>query len=87
MIPEPVREQLETNLPDLFSAGYESVLYVGANAKRQHFLQEFVDNFKRVRVLEVFEQNVSVVRAKYAGPNVEIIQGDVRNAEEIFSEI
>jgi hypothetical protein len=62
MKPNPIQEEREKSvnrcLPELFSGKYKSVLYVGANQKRQHFLKNFEQsNYKRIVILEAFSEN------------------------------
>ena len=84
-LPDDVNEQVRNALPELFSNQYKSVLYVGANYLRQHFLKDFVDNYDRVTVLEIFQKNVKYLNKKYIEPHVEIIHGDVRDAAKLLS--
>lgn len=85
-LPAEIRDQIESNLPDLFSGRYKSVLYVGANHLRQHFLEDFVKGFDKVAVLEIFPENIEKIRKRYSQPNVRLVQGDVRDANKIFAE-
>ncbi len=78
-------QQLRENLPDLFSGAYKSVLYVGANQRRQHFLADFVSGYDRVVVLEIFPENVAHLKKNYTDKNTSIIHGDVRDAASLTS--
>jgi len=53
-------------IPELFSGKYQSVLYVGANQKRQHFLKNFEEsNYKRIVILEAFKENFKFLKSKF----------------------
>ncbi len=84
-LPAEIDMQVRENLPDLFSGRYKSVLYVGANHLRQHFLADFVSVYDRVVVLEIFPENVAHLRKKFKGKNTHIIHGDVRDAAGLTS--
>ena len=84
-------KHLRENIPDLFGGvgkptRYKSVLYVGANSRRQHFLPDFIGMYERIVVIEIFEANAQYNRKKYAGHNTEVITGDVRNIKDLTSE-
>ena len=84
--PPYVEEQLRRALPDLFSGAHASALYVGANRRRQHFLDDFVAACGRVVVLEAYPENARFLREAYEGPGVRVVQGDVRNISGLVSE-
>ena len=85
-LPEEIDMQVRDAIPDLFSGKYKSVLYVGANHLRQHFLPDFVKYYQRITVIEVFERNVTYLKEHYGKPNVDIIRGDVRNVGDLVRE-
>ena len=85
-LPEEVDLQVRDHLPELFDGTHHSMLYIGANYLRQHFLQEFVKNYDLVTILEIFEENIKYLKNQYHESNTKIIQGDVRDATKIFSE-
>ncbi len=85
-LPEEIDKQVRSALPDLFSGAYKNVLYIGANYLRQHFLDDFVRDYDRVVILEIFEKNVKYLADKFSGTDVQIIQGDVRNAAKVVNE-
>ena len=76
---------MRRNLPELFGTTYNSVLYVGANQRRQHFVSDFeAAGYERIVILEAFQANYEFLRKKFASsPPYEVIHGDVRNAEEV----
>ena len=84
--PEDVARQVRQSLPDLFEKKYKSVLYIGANHIRQHFLKNFVADYDKVIVLEIHPDNVRHVKEKYAEKNIQIIQGDVRHVDSLILE-
>ncbi len=84
-LPAEIDMQVRENLSDLFSGTYKSVLYVGANHLRQHFLSEFVSGYDRVVVLEIFPRNVAHLKKNYTDKNTSIIHGDVRDAAGLTS--
>ena len=47
------RERLVNKwVPELFSSGFKSVLYIGANKRRQHFVDAFeYNNFSNITIL------------------------------------
>lgn len=56
---------VERCVPDLFSGDYSSVLYVGANQRRQHFLDRFEGSgYDRIVLLEAFEPNYRFLKEK-----------------------
>ena len=87
---DPVQEERERSVrkctPDIFSGKYKSVLYVGANQKRQHFLQYFQEsNYNQIVLVEAFHENVIHLKEKYEKkfPQIyKVIEGDIRNVEE-----
>lgn len=82
-LPEEIDLQVRTALPDLFNGTYRTVLYVGASHLRQHFLPEFVRNYNKVVVLEIFDENVRYLKNTYRSSNMEIICGDVRDVSSL----
>ena len=81
-----IEEQLRRALPDLFSGAHRSALYVGANRRRQHFLDDFVDACETVVILEAFPENAQFLREAYEGPGVRVVEGDVRNISALVDE-
>ncbi len=80
------RERLVNEwIPDLFSSGFCSVLYVGANRKRQHFVDVFEENrFSNITILEIFPENVSFLREKFPDTDTyRVVHGDVREVEKL----
>lgn len=75
-------EQMSRNLATIFEEGrYRSVLYVGANKRRQYFLDWFERaGYSRIVVLEAFKENADCLRADTAGWTgaLDIVHGDVR---------
>ena len=84
-LPDEVKAQMTKCLPDLFSGRYESVLYVGANYLRQHFLEDFAESYDKVTILEIFEKNVKYLKKKYDKSGIRIMHGDVRNTPKMLS--
>ena len=84
-LPVEIEYQVKNSLPELFSGRFDSVLYVGANQLRQHFLSDFVKLYKHVTILEIFDKNVRYLEKKFMNTNVRIVRGDVRNAKELFT--
>lgn len=82
-IKEQREEQVARHLPDLFT-GYKSVLYVGANQRRQHFVDMFAKTYDKIVILEAFDKNCEFLKKKFTDDIFEIIHGDVRNAGKIF---
>lgn len=76
---------LREHLPDLFSAKYKTVLYVGANKRRQHFVDAFEDGgYERITIVEIFADNVEFLRTKFTDRSTHsIIHGDVRDIERL----
>jgi len=91
---DPIQDEREKCvkrcIPDLFSGKYESVLYVGANQKRQHFLNFFEEsNYKRIVILEAFKENYKFLKKKFETkqPNVhQVIWGKVEEIEKFTLE-
>lgn len=86
-LPPEIEEQMSRNLLELFKNGrYRSVLYVGANKRRQHFLDWFEEaGYSRIVVLEAFEENYKFMRA-VRSPPCQIVHGDVRRVDDMFAE-
>lgn len=83
-LPDEMDRQVRDSLPDLFDGRYSSVLYVGANHLRQHFLDYFADKYEEIAVLEIHAKNVEYLMERYsANAKVSVIQGDVRNVQNI----
>ena len=82
-LPDEIDKQVRDSLPDLFDGKYKSVLYVGANYLRQHFLPEFVEQYDHIVVLEIYQNNVKYLKEKYRDPKIRIITGDVRDADKM----
>lgn len=72
-------------IPELFSQKYNSVLYVGANKKRQHFLDLFEESgYSKIVILEIFEENVKFLKNKFSNSTIHsIYHGDVRNVDKL----
>lgn len=72
-------------IPELFSKKYSSVLYVGANKKRQHFLDLFEQSgYSKIVMLEIFEDNIKFLKNKFVDSRIHsIIHGDVRNLDKL----
>ena len=83
--PPYVEEQLRAALPDLFTGAHSSALYVGANRRRQHFLDDLIASCGRVAILEAFPENAQFLREAFEGPGVRVIQGDVRHASGLLA--
>lgn len=83
--PKAECEQMKKNLASVFEKDkYKSVLYVGANKRRQYFLDWFEKaNYDKIVVLEAFKENVDCLKANSKGwtPALDIIHGDIRDAE------
>ena len=52
-----IEEQLRAAVPDLFAGGHRSALYVGANRRRRHFLDDFVAACETVTIVGAFPEN------------------------------
>ena len=85
--PEAECKQMQKNLSEIFEKGkYKSVLYVGANKRRQYFLDWFEKaNYQRIVVLEAFKENADCLRQDIDDwtPALEIINGDIRDTASI----
>ena len=79
--------QMSQHLPQLFEGqSHRSVLYVGANKKRQHFLDWFERaGYSRIVVLEAFAENAEFLKAEIGGrtPGLEVVHGDIRDKDAI----
>lgn len=87
--------QVARRLPDLFTVNhYDSVLYVGANQKRQHFLDKFQSaKYNRIVILEAFKDNFEFLEKKFAEeqnhhedkvqPDICVIHEDIRNFDAL----
>ncbi len=77
-------------IPDLFSGKYRSVLYIGANQKRQHFLNFFEEsNYKRIVILEAFKENYEFLKKKFETkqPDLyEVIWGKIEEIDKLSLE-
>ncbi len=89
MIKNLIQEQREKFIqkwiPELFSKKYTSVLYVGANKKRQHFLDLFESTkYSKITIIEIFEENIKFLKNKFNNSKIySIIQGDVRDIDKL----
>ncbi len=85
MATDPIKQERERTLreciPDLFTTRFKSVLYVGANTRRQHLLDSFKENSYRITILEIFDKNVEFLKEKLSGTDISVMQGDVRNVD------
>jgi len=72
-------------IPELFLKKYHSVLYVGANKKRQHFLDLFeLTEYSKIVILEIFKENVEFLKNKFNDSTIySIVHGDVRNVDKL----
>ena len=86
-LPAEIGEQMSKNLPKLFEKDlYRSVLYVGANKRRQHFLEWFENaGYSTIVVLEAFEENYNFLKFGGMSPPCQMVHGDVRNVDGIFA--
>lgn len=88
---DPVQEAREASvnrcIPDLFGGSYSSVLYVGANQRRQHFLDRFEESgYHRIIILEAFEKNYQFLKEKFEAKNpstYRVMWGKVQEIENI----
>jgi len=84
-----VQEEREKNIqkwiPELFSKKYNNVLYVGANKKRQHFLDIFeMAGYSKIVILEIFLENIKFLTTKFKNSKIHsIVHGDVRNVDKL----
>jgi hypothetical protein len=87
-IQEEREKQVEKNLPELFTTKYQSVLYIGANQKRQHFVDRFEkSNYNEIVILEVFKENFEFLKTKFNQTTsgiFDVIHGDVRDIDKIL---
>ena len=86
LVQEEREKYIHQWIPDLFSKKkYISVLYVGANKKRQHFLDIFeMTGYSKIVILEIFFENVEFLIEKFKNSKVySIVHGDVRNIDEL----
>ena len=85
--PAAEQAQVLSNLPDLFyGSSYRTVLYVGANKRRQYFLDWFERvGYTRIVVLEAFEENAEFLKAEIDAKMlaIEVVHGDIRDAGNI----
>lgn len=85
--PAAEQAQMLGNLPDLFDgSSYRTVLYVGANKRRQYFLDWFERaGYVQIVVLEAFEENAEFLKAEIDARMmaIEVVHGDVRDASKI----
>ena len=83
--------QMSQHLPQLFEGqSHRSVLYVGANKKRQHFLDWFEKaGYSRIVVLEAFAENAEFLKAEISGrtPGLEVVHGDIRDKDVIPGDV
>ena len=84
-----IQQERETavrqHIPELFSGKYHSVLYVGANQKRQHFLNNFQESkYNKIVVIEAFHENAMYLKDKLEKNSdlFKIIEGDIRDIEK-----
>ncbi len=72
-------------IPDLFGGRYSSVLYVGANKKRQHFLNRFEESgYRRIVILEAHRENYGFLKEKFEAKNpdtYQVVWGKVQEIE------
>lgn len=89
-IQEEREKQVIKNLPELFTTKYQSVLYIGANQKRQHFVDLFEKSaYNKIVILEAFKNNFEFLKIKFSDrvpTPFKIIHGDVRNVDKIFKD-
>ena len=76
-------ESVDRCIPDLFNGSYSSVLYVGANQRRQHFLDRFEEaGYRRIVVLEAFDKNYQFLKEKFkANHAYRVVWGRVQEIE------
>ncbi len=83
--------QMSRNLQELFEGdSYRSVLYVGANKRRQHFLDWFERaGYTRIMVLEAFAENAEFLKREIDSkmPALEVVHGDVRDVGAISGDV
>ena len=87
-IQEEREKQVIKNLPELFTTKYQSVLYIGANQKRQHFVDLFEKSaYSKIVILEAFKNNFEFLKTKFSdrlSTPFNIIYGDVRNVDKFL---
>ena len=80
-------ESVSRCIPELFNGSYSSVLYIGANQRRQHFLDRFEESgYRKIVVLEAFEENYQFLKEKFEVRNphtYHVIWGRVQDIERI----
>jgi len=84
LIQEERERYVRKYIPELFTNKYKSVLYVGANQKRQHFLDSFENaNYDRIVIIEIFPDNVKFLKEKLNDSKIHrVIEGDITKIEE-----
>lgn len=85
--PAAVSKQMRDHLDMLFHNNtYDSVLYIGANKRRQYFLDWFEKaGYSRMVVMEAFKENVDYLKAHMDGwpPALDILHADIRDSKSI----
>ena len=78
-------ESVDRCIPDLFNGSYSSVLYIGANQRRQHFLDRFEESgYSKIVVLEAFEKNYQFLKEKFEdNPACRVILGRAQEIETL----
>ena len=80
-------ESVNRCIPDLFGGSYSSVLYVGANQRRQHFLNRFEESgYRRIIILEAFDKNYQFLKEKFEAKDphtYRVIWGKVQEIEKM----
>lgn len=71
---EDREKSVRKNIPDLLD--YKSMLYIGANKRRQHFLDWFINAKYDVTIVEAFKENYGYLKEKFKEHKV--IHGDIR---------
>jgi len=86
LIQEEREKCVKKHIPDLFSGKYRSVLYVGANQKRQHFLENFENSkYDEIVIIEAFHENFEFLKRKFehdSSKQYRVIEGDIRDMEK-----
>lgn len=63
-------ECVDRCIPNLFEGTYSSVLYVGANQKRQHFLTRFEEaGYEKIVIIEAFGENYQFLKERFEAEN------------------
>ena len=85
LVQEEREKFIQKWIPELFSKKYNSVLYVGANKKRQHFLDVFErTGYSKIVILEIFLENVKFLKNKFSNSIIHsILHGDARNVDKL----